>query len=287
MKNIRKYASLILILVIFALPQHVFANYPNIKLDHMTQVDALAGHVFFGEFVCKAQPCDVNNETDWYNYSSEGLLWDSQETGEGVTLIASPGDTLSFLTEHQYTSDYDLYRARVTFNINFTNDDYLENISYFSGVNSNLDGDLISYAQQEDGSIKLDADLHRYEPVQLGAITATIKSDTPDGTIIEAILSADGDQFLSKKPLINTAYAASAAESIVKVLVRNIQPTSTPTPSSTTTTSPTGDTLTNDTQTLPQTGDNICYNIFLLLTLIIILSIVFIRLSTINEKNRN
>jgi hypothetical protein len=270
MKKILKYFFALLIAFLFMFKQVSAVNLSTIKFNHTTQFDALAGTINFGAFVCNEAPCNISSESNWYNYSSN-TVYSEGERGEKATLTAHPGDTLTFLTEIKYSASYDAYSIHPTFDINFSGANYLENITYFDGQNNDLDNDGIDYSFNENQDIVLSSVIHNSDPAQLGAITAKIKSDTPNNTIIEARLWTDGDQYLSKNnnPFVSVAHAASIAESTVRILVTDSGDTVQNTNSTVSVNASETPTATSA-QSLPETGRTISsWHIFLLYLLII------------------
>lgn len=286
MKKILQY-FIILLFSYFLLSQQVFAvDTTVVKIDNTAEIHELSSVIDFGTFVCKGSSCNVNNASDWHNYSSTSN-YVAGDRGEGITLTANPGDAITFLCEVKYVPPDDRYNIHPVFNINFTNGNYLESINYFTNENADLDNDSIDYVYQEN-NVVFSTLLHWSDPVQLGAITAKIKSDTPDGTIIEEQLSTDGDQFLAKNPFIDVAHAASVAQSSVRILVSTQATVQNTTENTIATTSSASETPTTvSTQTLPETGKtiNVWRNYLLWLLTIGIISLVIYKIIYIKIKS--
>lgn len=206
--------------------------------------------------VCKIDDCiNVGAVSDWYNYSitSENVEGDM---GAGQTLVVSPGDTLTLLGT---TSVVGGATISPTYGIEFTNGSYLTVDNIFSDEFDDVDNDSINFIYLAANNIILSDDLVGDTDPQIGAITATVNSDTPDGTVItgtfyvvipdlaltmlapQRALAADDDLYL---------------RSTIRVLVSDPAPVQTVTANPTATVATTTTTATDNvtTATLPATG---------------------------------
>jgi len=148
--------------------------------------------LYIGALVCKIANCiAVGESSDWYNYSttSENV---AGEAGSGQTLVVSPGDTLTFMGSAGVEGEAVISPL---FGIEFTNGSYLSFDNVFSNVvgdvdYSNVDDDENFYGYYEADGVQyvaLSDDLDGLMVSQIGAITATVNSDAPDGTLITGI----------------------------------------------------------------------------------------------------
>lgn len=145
--------------------------------------------LYIAALVCKVPNCISEGEsTDWYNYSntSENVAGDS---GQGQTLVVSPGDSLSFLGATEVQGE-----ASITpvYGIEFTNSSYITIDNLFGNVVegvdfADIDNDNNVFEYYDVNNIILSSVLDDAADSQIGAITATVNSDAPDGTLITGI----------------------------------------------------------------------------------------------------
>jgi hypothetical protein len=218
-----------------------------ISLFLITPIDSLAADdvyydlgddskLYIGALVCKIANCITEGESsDWYNYSttSENVAGDA---GLAQTLVVSPGNTLTFMGA---TGVEGVAVISPLFGIEFTNGSYLSFDNVFSNMvgdvdYSNVDDDENFYGYYEAGGVQyvaLSSDLDNTSESQIGAITATVDSNAPDGTLITGIfyiVDPSQEQIIGFGP--QKAMAADGdiyARSEVRMLVSNPAETST------------------------------------------------------------
>jgi len=145
--------------------------------------------LYISALVCKVANCILEGESsDWYNYSttSENISGDG---GLGQTLVVSPGDTLSF---YGATGVVGGASINPIYGIEFTNSSYMTIHDLFGNVvegvdYSDIDDDGTNFEYYDINNILLSAALNDRAVAQIGAITATVDADTPDGTLITGI----------------------------------------------------------------------------------------------------
>ena len=223
----KKSTSLVFVLSMLFLPMTTFAGPSSeVKISNMAQyswntIDEDTYHVNFGAFACKTQTCNVNNPADWFNFSSTS---GNDSTGEGSTLIVSPGDTITFLVETTFTHESEgdaEFTPSLT--LDFINGAALEDFATFSDEKADLDKDGKNYTIIGN-TISFDTHLDSDGVTQLGTITAKIKTGTPDGTNLGLKLTFDDEQTIQEQvmnPFINRAHADEVAQSDVRIIVNN------------------------------------------------------------------
>jgi len=153
--------------------------------------------LYIGALVCKVANCLLEGEaSDWYNYSttSENVAGNG---GLGQTLVVSPGDTLYFYGVTEVTGQASI---NPVYGIEFTNSSYMTIHDLFGNVvegvdYSDIDDDGTNFEYYDINNILLSAALSDAADEQIGAISATVDADTPDGTLITGIFYlVDPDQ---------------------------------------------------------------------------------------------
>ena len=210
----KKLVDSIAVLLMIAAPSLVFAGTETIFNTNRATVSVRQDQVDFKAFVCKLQSCDYQNEADWYNFNSFPVI-EGQSEGDGKTLLVKPGDTLTFLGE---VSTNSVEGINPQFKAEFVGAEYLDTISFFETGQDDLDGDGILYQGDTDN-------MHFSESItnketQYGSITAKVKDNVPDNTVITANFIYDDSRF-TKNPFINYAFAEDQDRSGVKIIVSN------------------------------------------------------------------
>lgn len=225
MKKLLGLVSFVALLVLsFASPLTANAN-PDVYYD-------LGGgsSLYIIATVCKISNCiSVGSPTDWYDYSttSENIEGDA---GSGRTLVVAPGDVLTFLGATRIEGDAVLDPV---YGFEFTNGAYITVDNAFGSVvndvdYADVDNDSNSFWLTSESDIDLTGGLDNTTEGQIGAITATVHPDTPDGTLITGIFYVvDPDrQWIALGP--QKAKAADGdiyLRSEVRMLVSNPAPT--------------------------------------------------------------
>ena len=198
-------------------------------------------------FGCNGTDCDYLDGTDWSNYSNYSAN-PVLTGGDGITVSARPGDTITFFGMTAASVGTTLLPV---YGISFTNDGYLENFDVFGTGKDDIDSDGNYFIYTADDNITLNDALAA--TTQAGSITATVKADTPDQTVITGTFYVvdPGDRELLNW-LGSKAYAAGEdiyIMSTVRIVVNNSTATATPTPTATASALPvTGATTDNDNQ---------------------------------------
>jgi hypothetical protein len=198
--------------------------------------------------VCKIANCvGVGATTDWYDYSttSENVTGDA---GSGQILVVQPGDTLSFLGATRVLGEASI---NPIYGIEFTNETYLtfNNIfdSIVEGIDySDVDDDSNAFLYSSAEDIRLSGVLDSTSTAQIGAITATVSPDAPDGTLItgifyvinpdlrvarlwgQRVLAASGDVYLRSE--VQMRVSNPAPEQTATATATATEQTATPTP---------------------------------------------------------
>jgi hypothetical protein len=179
--------------------------------------------LLIGAQVCKIQNCLISGGADdWYNYSMTSST-EEGNSGQGKTLVAKPGDSLTFRGMTLLEGE-DEVSLNPVYKISFTNGQYLENFDIFgTGLDDvDVDGNYFEY-NPGSGDILLEQNgLSDAMETQVGSVTAKIKTDTPDQTLIEGKFYVDNPNlFITFNP-ISKAYAADEyTRSTVRILVSN------------------------------------------------------------------
>jgi hypothetical protein len=211
----KKYLGLVSFFLVFSLlimaPTRASATAADVYYD-------LGGgsKLYIGALVCKIADCiNAGESTDWKDYSttSENVAGDA---GSGDTLVVAPGDVLTFLGATSIEGDAVLDPI---YGIEFTNGSYLTIDNLFGDIindvdYADVDADDNSFFLASEDDIDLTGGLDNSTAGQIGAITATVNADTPDGTLITGIfyvvdpdrawitlgpskvMAADGDLYL-------------------------------------------------------------------------------------------
>lgn len=161
------------------------------------------------------------NNTNWDNYSNTDSI-----TPTGQTLVVKPGDTIYFRGQVWNPGDPELGAPLDPLLIAvIKNDKYLEDIDPFTAGNADLDGNGIDY-QVIPGPPPVEGykafGLTFSDPLvpkgplgpgnvpEEGTITAKVKSDVPNGTVIEgdfALFMPNQQQFQTNGGIIKRAMA--------------------------------------------------------------------------------
>lgn len=179
--------------------------------------------LYIGALVCKIDDCLTNGEeTDWKNYSDISASPEATG-GNGNTLTASPGDTLTFMGATQATGEVNIFPV---YGISFTGDSYLEDFDIFGTGMEDVDLDSNDFVYAAPDDIILSSGLTSEMIIQIGLITAKIKSDVPDQTVITGTfyVANPNDQEFVGIFGDNKAYAAGEdtyLASTVRIIVDN------------------------------------------------------------------
>jgi hypothetical protein len=235
-------------LSLIALLSSLFFAQPAVTLAADDVYYDLGGEskLYIVAMVCKIADCiNVGTATDWKDYSttSENIAGDA---GAGDTLVVAPGDNLTFLGASKVVGVGTTLDP--VYGILFTNESYLTIDHAFGSVingvdYADVDADEIDYSLVTYDNITLSSGLVETEEPngQYGAISATVNSNTPDGTVITGTFYVvdDGLRDIGFGP--QKALAADEhVRSTVRILVSNPAPAVAATPTATTTLPTTG-----------------------------------------------
>lgn len=177
--------------------------------------------------VCKVPNCvTAGIPTDWYNYSTTSENVDGN-SGAGQTLVVRPGDKLTFLGATRVVGQALLDPI---YGISFVNDSYLTIDHLFSDELDDVDGDGNVFQYADNNNIGLSDDLTGEMDAQVGAITATVNSNAPDGAVITGTFFVDSAQrapsykFGTQRALAGTQRGDNFVRSEVRLLVSNPAP---------------------------------------------------------------
>jgi hypothetical protein len=137
--------------------------------------------LYMAALVCKIENCflEATND-DLYNYSDYSAN-PEMAGGLGETLTASPGDNLTFLGLTRVEGNTSI---NPIFGVSFTNAEYLENLDIFGSGMGDLDLDTNAFEYSSPEAIILSNGLDTTMDAEIGSISARIKSDVPDQTVI-------------------------------------------------------------------------------------------------------
>ena len=181
--------------------------------------------------VCKVPGCITSSDdTVWKDYSTTSVNV-AGDGGSGETLVVAPGDVLTFRGGTSLVGVN--ISADPIYGVSFTNESYLTIDNAFGsivdGVNyADVDADGILFQLASYENISLSGSLvGEAEPVgQFGAITAVVKDDVPDGTVITGTFYLV-DEGIDR--LVAQQHEAQAADnflrSTVRILVSNPEET--------------------------------------------------------------
>jgi hypothetical protein len=226
MKRINYFVTLALSLSLFLfLPMIAFANAYIIGPSGLVgyAVPETTDKLLIGAQVCKIQNCLVSGgANDWYNYSMTSST-EEGDSGQGKTLVAKPGDNLTFRGMTLLEGE-DEVSLNPVYKMSFTNGQYLENFDIFGTGLADVDGDT-NYFDYDSGSGDIlleDNGLSDAMGTQVGSVIAKIKEDTPNQTLIEGKFYVDNPNLFVTFNPISKAYAADEyTRSTVRVLVSN------------------------------------------------------------------
>lgn len=138
--------------------------------------------------VCKVNDClNVGSSSDWQNYSETSANV-SGNAGEVHTIVVAPGDNISF---RGYTMVLGTAVINPVYGLYFTNGSYLPLDHVFTSQLNDEDNNGNLFQYNSDNNITLSAGLTgdpSNPAIETGAITGSISSNAPDGTIITGTL---------------------------------------------------------------------------------------------------
>lgn len=210
--------------------------------------------------------------TNFYNYTAD-------ENPGGQTLYVSPGDTLTFRGTVWNAGTID---SVPSFQGIITNAQYFDSFDAFEGGNDDIDGSGSYYVLNDsnivNGSMVMDIGIWSHldntkdeENPEIGQITARLKSDIPDQTVIQGTFSLVGAApYLTFNPFPIAHAQGVLDESVVRIVVQN----------------PSGATAPTIT-TLPQTGPDYSFLYYFLGGIIFVSAFTFfIVLKSTNKKEK-